>query len=133
MSRYIKKTEGVYVSQTWVSRLWREHGLRPWQQGTFKISRDPDFEDKVGDVVGLYRDPPEGEVVVSVDAKSGIEALDRTQPLLPIDFGKTQKRTFDYVRKGTTDLYAALDVRTGKVMGLLSKTHATADFLRLER
>lgn len=67
---YIKRTEGVYVSQTWVSRLWRENGLRPWAQGTFKISRDPDFEDKVGDVVGLYLDPPEGEVVVSVDAKS---------------------------------------------------------------
>jgi transposase len=131
MSRYIKKTEGVYVSQTWVSRLWREHGLRPWQQGTFKISKDPDFEDKVRDVVGLYRDPPEGEVVVSVDAKSGIQALDRTQPLLPIDFGKTQKRTFDYVRNGTTDLYAALDVQTGKVLGSLSKTHTTVDFLRL--
>ncbi len=87
MARYIKKTEGVYVSQTWVSRLWRENGLKPWQQGTFKISRDPHFEDKVCDVVGLYLDPPEGEV----DAKSGIQALDRTQPLLPIDFGKTQK------------------------------------------
>ena len=73
------------MSQTWVSRLWREHGLRPWRQGTFKISNDPNFEDKVRDVVGLYLDPPEGEVVVSVDAKTGIQALDRTQPLLPID------------------------------------------------
>ncbi len=69
-----------------------------------------------------------GEVVVSVDAKSGIQALDRTQPLLPIDFGKTQKRTFDYARMGTTDLYAALDVRTGKVITSLSPTHATPDF-----
>jgi transposase len=92
-ARYIKKTEGVSVSQPWVSQLWREHGLRPWRHGTFKISKDPDFEEKVRDVVGLYLDPPEGEVVVSVDAKSGIQALDRTQPLLPIDFGKTQKRT----------------------------------------
>jgi transposase len=75
MAQYIKKTEGVYVSQTWVSRLWRENDLKPWQQGTFKISKDPDFEDKVRDVVGLYLDPPEGEVVVSVDAKSGIQAL----------------------------------------------------------
>ena len=66
--------------------------LQPWRQGTFKISQDPRFEDKVRDIVGLYLDPPEGEAVVSVDAKSGIQALDRTQPLLPIDFGKTQKR-----------------------------------------
>ena len=131
MARYIKKTEGVYVSQTWVSRLWRENDLKPWQQGTFKISKDPHFEDKVGDVVGLYLDPPEGEVVVSVDAKSGIQALDRTQSLLPIDFGKTQKRTFDYARMGTTDLYAAMDIRTGKVITSLSRTHATPDFLRL--
>jgi transposase len=70
-------------------------------------------------------------VVVSVDAKSGIQALDRTQPLLPIDFGKTQKRTFDYARMGTTDLYAAMDIRTGKVITSLSQTHATPDFLRL--
>ena len=131
MARYIKKTEGVYVSQTWVSRLWRDHGLAPWRQGTFKISKDPDFEDKVRDVVGLYLDPPEGEVVVSVDAKTGIQALDRTQPLLPIDFGKTQQRTFDYARMGTTDLYAAMDTRSGKIIASLSATHATPDFLRL--
>ncbi|MCA1704270.1 MAG: IS630 family transposase, partial [Actinobacteria bacterium] len=78
-----------------------------------------------------YLDPPPGEVVVSVDAKSGIQALDRTQPLLPVDFGKTQKRTFDCARMGTTDLYAAIDIRTGKVISSLSPTHATADFLRL--
>jgi hypothetical protein len=105
--------------------------LKPWQQGTFKISKDPHCEDKVRDVVGLYLDPPEGEVVVSVDAKTGIQALDRTQPLLPIDFGKTQKRTFDYARMGTTDLYAAMDIRTGDVLTSLSQTHATPDFLRL--
>lgn len=131
MAGYIKKTEGVYVSQTWVSRLWRENGLRPWQQGTFKISTDPDFEGKVRDVVGLYLNPPEGEAVVSVDTKSGIQALDRTQPLLPIDFGKSQKRTFDYARMGTTDLYAAMDVRTGAVLTSLSQTHTSVDFLRL--
>ena len=131
MARYIKKSEGVYVSQTWVSRLWRDNDLQPWRQGTFKISKDPRFEEKVRDVVGLYLNPPEGEVVVSVDAKSGIQALDRTQPLLPIDFGKTQKRTFDYARMGTTDLYAAMDVRTGKVITSLAQAHATPDFLRL--
>jgi len=133
MARYVKMTEGVYVSQTWVSRLWRDHGLQPWRLGTFKVSKDPRFEEKVRDVVGLYLDPPAGEVVVSVDAKTGIQALDRTQPLLPVDFGKAEKRTHDYRRCGTSDLYAALDIRTGRVVASLSSTHATADFLRLMR
>src|SRR6266542_3352292 len=130
MARYIKLTEGVYVSQTWVSRLWRDHGLQPWRQGTFKISKDPDFEAKVRDVVGLYLKPPKGEAVLSVDVKSQVQALDRTQPMLPVDFGKTAKRTHDYVRNGTTDLYACQDVRTGKVTVNLSATHTTADCLR---
>ena len=91
------------------------------------------LEDKVRDVVGLYLDPPEGEVVVSVHAKSGIQALDRTQPLLPIDFGKAQKRTFDYARMGTTDLYAAMDIRTGKVITSLSRTHATPDLWLMKK
>lgn len=131
MAGYIKKTEGVYVSQTWVSRLWRENDLQPWRQGTFKISKDPDFEKKVRDVVGLYLDPPEGEVVVSVDAKTGIQALDRTQPMLPVGFGRTEKRTHDYKRHGTIDMYAAMNVTTGKVDVVLSPTHNTTDFLRL--
>jgi transposase len=131
MARYIKLTEGVYVSQTWVSRLWRTHGLQPWRQGTFKISQDPEFDEKVRDVVGLYRDPPEGEGVVSVDVKPQVQALDRTQPMLPVDFGKTAKRTHDYVRNGTTDLYACQDIRTGKVTINLSSTHNTHDFLTL--
>jgi transposase len=131
MSKYIKKTEGVYVSRAWVCQLWRENGLKPWRQGTFKISRDPDFEEKVRDIVGLYVSPPDGEVVVSVDAKTGIQALNRTQPLLPVTFGKTEKRTHDYVRAGTIDLYAAIDICTGKVIASLSPTHATPDFLRL--
>jgi transposase len=133
MAGFIKRTEGVYVSQTWVSRLWREHGLQPWRQGTFKISKDPNFEEKVRDVVGLYLDPPEDEVVVSVDAKTGIQALDRTQPLLPVSFGRSEKRTHDYKRMGTLDMYAAMDVRTGKVTISLSSTHTSADFLRLMR
>lgn len=131
MARYIKKTEGVYVSQTWVSRLWRENGLRPWRQGTFKISKDPDFERKVREIVDLYMDPPDDEIVVSVDAKTGIQALDRTQPLLPVTFGKTEKRTHDYKRMGTVDMYAAMDLGTGKVTASLSPTHNTKDFLRL--
>lgn len=133
MARYVKVTEGVYVSQTWVSRLWREHNLKPWKQGTFKISKDPDFEEKVRTIVNLYTRPPEGEVVVSVDAKTGIQALDRTQPLLPVAFGKAEKRTHDYKRMGTTDMYAAMDLGTGKVITSLSSTHTTKDFLRLMR
>lgn len=133
MASYIKKTEGVSVSQPWVSRLWRDNGLQPWRQGTFKISNDPEFEDKVRDVTGLYLEPPEGEAVVSVDVKSGIQALDRTQPLLPADFGKSEKRTHDYKRHGTTDMYAGLDVVTGRVMVELSPTHNAQDFLRLMR
>jgi transposase len=131
MARYIELTEGVYVSQTWVSRLWRDHGLQPWRQGTFKISKDPQFEEKVRDVVGLYMKPPEGEAVLTLDAKTQVQALDRTQPMLPIDFGKTTKRTHDYVRNGTIDLYACQDVRTGKVTAHLSPTHTAKDFLKL--
>jgi transposase len=131
MASYVKLTEGVYVSQTWVSRLWRENGLRPWRQGTFKISKDPDFEEKVRDVVGLYLDPPEGDVVISADAKTGIQALDRTQPMLPVDFGKAEKRTHDYKRHGTVDMYAAMDMATGRVQAVLSSTHNSTDFLRL--
>jgi transposase len=131
MSKYIKMTEGVYVSARWVSGLWKQNDLQPWREGTFKISRDPHFEEKVRDITELYVNPPEGEVVVSVDAKTGIQALDRTQPALPMTFGKTAKRTHDYVRNGTLDMYAAIDVRTGKVTTSLSKTHATPDFLRL--
>lgn len=131
MAAYIKRTEGVSVSQPWVSRLWREHGLQPWRQGTFKISKDPEFEEKVRDVTGLYLAPPEGEAVVSVDVKSGIQALDRTQPMLPVDFGKSEKRTHDYKRNGTTDMYAGLDIITGQVTVEISPTHNAQDFLRL--
>jgi len=118
MAAWIKKTEGVSVSQPWVSRLWREHGLQPWRQGTFKISKDPEFEEKVRDVTDLYLNPPEGEAVVSVDVKTGIQALDRTQPLLPVGFGKSEKRTHDYKRNGTTDMYAGFDIVTGTVTDL---------------
>jgi hypothetical protein len=131
MARYIELTEGVYVSQTWVSRLWRDRGLQPWRQGTFKISKDPEFEEKVRAVVSLYMEPPEGEALLTLDAKTQVQALDRTQPMLPIDFGKTAKRTHDYVRNGTIDLYACQDVRTGKVTAHLSPTHTTKDFLKL--
>ncbi len=133
MARYIRTSEGVAVSSRWVSQLWRDNGLQPWRQGTFKISRDPLFEEKVRDVTGLYLNPPEDEAVVSVDVKSGIQALDRTQPLLPVDFGKSEKRTHDYKRNGTTDMYAGFDIVAGDVTVELSPTHNSRDFLRLMR
>ena len=110
MADYVTRTEGVSVSYHWVARLWREHGLKPHRQGTFKLSRDPAFAEKVADIVGLYLDPPGGAVVLCIDEKTQIQALDRTQPLLPIEFDATEKRTHDYVRHGTTNLFAALNV-----------------------
>jgi transposase len=133
MAGYIRKTEGVSVSQPWVSKLWRDNKLQPWRQGTFKISKDPDFEEKVRDITDLYLHPPDGEAVVSVDVKSGIQALARTQPLLPVAFGRKEKRTHDYKRNGTSDMYAGFDIVTGKVTVELSPTHNAGDFLRLMR
>ena len=87
LARYLRR-EGITVSHVFVADLWREERLRPWQQGTFKLSADPRFEAKVTDIVGLYMDPPEGAVVLCVDEKSQVQALDRTQPLLPMTFDK---------------------------------------------
>jgi len=117
MARYLRRHEGISVSHNFVSVLWRECDLQPHRQGTFTVSRDPDFATKVADIVGLYLDPPAGAVVLSFDEKTPVQALDRTQPLLPISFGKTEKRTHDYIRHGTTNLFAALDVLTGTVIG----------------
>jgi transposase len=129
MAAYVTRTEGVSVSYHWVAKLWREQGLKPHRQGTFKLSRDPQFADKVADIVGLYLDPPGGAVVLSLDEKTQIQALDRTQPLLPIEFGATEKRTHDYVRHGTTNLFAALNVGTGEVIGQCTPTRDGAAFL----
>lgn len=133
MARYIRETEGVSVSQPWVSKLWRDNKLQPWRQGTFKISKDPEFEEKVRDITDLYLNPPEDEAVVSVDVKSQIQALERTQPMLPVTSGRKETRTHDYKRNGTTDMYAALDIATGKVIVELSAAHKAGDFLRLMR
>jgi transposase len=133
MAAFIKRTEGVYVSHHYVSALWRETGLRPHRQGTFKVSRDPAFAEKVADVVGLYLDPPGGAVVLSLDEKTQIRALDRTQPLLPIEFDASEKRTHDYVRHGTTNLFAALNVTTGEVFGECKPSRNGADFLTFLR
>src|SRR3954452_9827814 len=117
MADYVTRTSATPVSHHWGAGLWREHGLKPQRQGTFKLSKDPRFADKVADIVGLYLDPPGGAVVLRDDEKTQIQALDRTQPLLPIEFDRSEQRTHDYVRYGTTNLFAALNVTTGEVIG----------------
>jgi transposase len=129
MADYVKQAEGVSVSHFYVAKLWRDNGIKPHQQGTFKISKDPEFAEKVADIVGLYLDPPGGAVVLSIDEKTQIQALDRTQPLLPITFGATERRTHDYVRHGTTTLVAALNVGTGQVLGECTSSRDGAQFL----
>ena len=118
------------VSASTVQRIWRAFGLKPHLQSTFKLSTDPYFVDKVRDVVGLYLAPPDRALVLCVDEKSQIQALDRTQPGLPLTFGKPVTRTHDYKRHGTTSLFAALDVATGKAIGQLKRRHRSAEFLQ---
>lgn len=129
LADYLRRTEGIDVSHNFISTLWRDNGIQPHRQGTFKMSKDPHFAAKVVDIVGLYLDPPAGAVVLSVDEKTQVQALDRTQPLLPVSFGKTEKRTHDYVRHGTTNLFAALDVLTGRVTGTCKPRRRTQEFL----
>jgi transposase len=116
------------LSQSAVSRIWRAFGLQPHRQEAWKLSRDPLFVDKVKDVVGLYLDPPERAVVLCVDEKSQIQALDRTAPILPMLPGVPQRATHDYRRAGTSSLYAALDITTGKVIGRLHARHRAVEF-----
>lgn len=130
MAKFLKRHEGIDVSHNFVAKLWREHGLKPHRQGTFKVSTDPDFAVKVVDIIGLYLDPPAGAVVLSVDEKTQVQALARTQPLLPISFGTTEQRTHDYVRHGTTNLFAALDTLTGRVIGKCFPRRRTGEFLK---
>jgi transposase len=130
MAKYLKRHEGIAVSHNFIAQLWREHGLKPHRQGTFKMSKDPDFAAKVVDIIGLYLDPPAGAVVLSADEKTQVQALQRTQPLLPVSFGKTEKRTHDYVRHGTTNLFAALDTLTGRVIGTCFPRRRTGEFLK---
>ena len=118
----------VGLTQTAVSRIWRAFGLAPHRQETWKLSKDPQFIDKVRDVVGLYLDPPERAVVLCVDEKSQIQALDRTAPILPMLPGTPQRATHDYKRSGTSSLYAALDLTTGKVIGSLHSRHRAIEF-----
>ena len=120
----------VDLSHSTVGRIWRAFGLQPHRSETFKLSRDPLFVDKVRDVVGLYLDPPDRALVLSVDEKSQIQALDRTAPILPMTFGSPERRTHDYRRHGTTSLFAALDVATGRVIGECHRRHRSQEFLR---
>ena len=121
------------LSQTAVSRIWRAFGLQPHRQETFKLSSDPLFVEKVRDIVGLYLDPPMKAMVLCVDEKSQIQALDRTQPLLPLAPGIPERRTHDYARHGTTTLFAALDIATGEVIGQTHRRHRGAEFLQFLR
>jgi transposase len=118
------------MSQTAVSRIWRAFGLKPQQSESFKLSPDPQFVDKVRDIVGLYLNPPEAAVVLCVDEKSQIQALDRTAPVLPLLPGTPERRTHDYVRNGTTNLYAALDVASGQVINDMTPRHRAEEFRR---
>jgi transposase len=118
------------MSQTAVSRIWRAFGLKPHQTEAFKLSPDPQFIDKVRDIVGLYLNPPDAAVVLCVDEKSQIQALDRSAPVLPLLPGVPERRTHDYVRHGTTNLYAALDVASGQVIADTSARHRAEEFRR---
>lgn len=118
------------VSASAVQRIWRAFGLKPHRVETFKLSTDPNFVDKVHDVVGLYLAPPDRALVLCVDEKSQIQALNRTQPGLPLTFGRPTTQTHDYKRHGITSLFAALDIATGKVIGRLKRRHRSAEFVQ---
>lgn len=127
-SRSMAKASGVSISS--VQRIWRAFGLQPHRLETFKLSTDPDFVAKVRDVVGLYVSPPEHAIVLCVDEKSQIQALDRSQPMLPMRPGQAARRSHDYKRHGVTSLFAALDIATGKVIGKCFPRHRAAEFRR---
>jgi transposase len=127
-SRGMAKASGLSISS--VQRIWRAFGLQPHRLETFKLSTDPDFVAKVRDVVGLYVSPPEHAIVLCVDEKSQIQALDRSQPMLPLRPGQPARRSHDYKRHGVTSLFAALDIATGQVIGQCLPRHRAAEFRR---
>lgn len=118
----------IGLSRSTISRIWRAFALQPHRSETFKLSKDPLFIETVRDIVGLYLNPPDRALVLCVDEKSQIQALDRTQPLLPMRPGQAERRTHDYTRHGTTSLFAALDVKTGQVIGECHRRHRSAEF-----
>jgi transposase len=127
-TRSLAKASGL--SRASVHRIWRAFALQPHRTETFKLSKDPLFIDKVRDIVGLYLDPPDRALVLCVDEKSQIQALDRTQPLLPMRPGQVERRSHDYKRHGTTSLFAALDVKTGRLIGECHRRHRSVEFRR---
>ena len=116
------------VSHVTIAEAWKQFGVKPWKAETFKFSTDPELEAKVSDVIGLYLAPPENAVVLCIDEKSQIQALNRTQKVLPLQPGHAEQRTHDYVRNGTTTLFAALEIATGKVTGLCKNRHRHQEF-----
>jgi transposase len=130
-SRLLARRVGLHLTQ--VAAIWRRWGIRPWREETFKFSTDPELEAKVRDVVGLYLNPPEAAVVLCVDEKSQVQALERTQPMLPVRPGLAARRTHDYRRHGTTTLFAALEVATGKVVHDCRPRHRNREFLAFLR
>src|SRR3954453_5968117 len=123
-----KMAAATGLNQTAVSKIWRAFGLQPHRVEQFKLSKDPMFVEKVRDIVGVYLDPPERAVVLCVDEKSQIQALDRTAPILPLLAGVPERRTHDYKRAGTSTLFAALDIATGQVIGSLHQRHRAVEF-----
>ena len=123
----------VGIGKDTVAKIWADHELKPWKVDTFKISNDPRFEEKLVDVVGLYLNPPAWAVVFSFDEKTQCQALDRTQPSLPMKPGRAQTMTHDYKRNGTATLFAALDVLTGKIIGQCLPRHRHTEFLKFLR
>ena len=123
----------VGISQDTVARIWKDHGLKPWKLDTFKVSNDPHFEEKLVDVVGLYLSPPERAIVFSFDEKTQVQALDRTQPSLPMKKGRGATTTHDYKRHGTTDLFAAMNVATGQVLYDTKTRHSSNEVLHFFR
>jgi transposase len=122
--------KAVGLSQSAISRIWRAFALQPHRSKTFKLSEDPLFIEKVRDVVGLYMSPPANAIVLSIDEKSQVQALDRTQPLLPMSPGQVERHTHDYVRHGTTSLFAALNIASGEIIGNCFRQHRHQEFLK---
>ena len=120
------KSQGV--SKSTINNIWQAHQLKPHRVKTFKLSRDPKFLEKMTDVIGLYLNPPQQAIVLCVDEKSQIQALDRTQPLLPMRPGQVERGTHDYKRHGTTSLFAALELKTSRVIGQLHRRHRSREF-----
>jgi transposase len=130
MANHLKQREGIDVSHNFVSALWRENDLKPRRNGTFKISKDPEFSAKAVDVIGLYLNPPTGAVVLSFDEKAQFQTLESAQPVLSVSFGRTEGRTRDSMRHGTTNLFAALEALSGQGPSMYTSQKRTTEMLK---